>query len=506
MANYPNAVEMMFGRIDRNNDTGYRDRSLQQNQNQFNTQIDLDKAKLEEARKQFLENLNLQRDQFNNTKQAQQFNQNTMTGEAIAKGLFKPMTTGNPNNGIKPDNMFMQQALPDTSNNPADPNMPTLNLNGVAVQPINQFTQGLQQNAASYKQKLQFENQAKADRINTLTQLGVHPALAFIQAEDPQLAAHIMGSPQNMMAYLTMVGKGDPGAMNVAKHVMEYMSGYQGAIAQASETEADKAYRLAMGNQANAHASLFRSQQANQDDMNAGLIAMNKYAGEVSKLMPTTDGRYVGLIRQKIDADPNLTPGQRSAAIRQLNNESTIRTGLPSIFDQFNLNRNPAVTPPGSNQLTPTVQITPNDTSRSNNWTNRAVVPGAPTPSTDGGTSRQSGSGPTVVNTKPPTVTGPVGSNASSALQYTQRPQMPQPNAQGLVPIMRSDGSVDGYVSPEQWQELNQPATGFGGMGLSNPLSGFSQMMLDYQRKSAAQRQQQFNPNSQGFGYRPPNY
>lgn len=503
MANYPNAVEMIFGRIDRNNDTGFRDRSLQQNQNQFNTQIDLDKNKLEIARKQFLDSLALQRDQFNSGEQQRQFAQSATMAEAMGKGLIKPADTVS---GVKPDNMFMQNPAVgpvSVSNN----NMPTLNMGGLSIQPVDQFAKSLQENAASYKQKLNFENQAKADRINTLTQLGVPPAMAFIQAEDPALAAHIMSSPQNLMSYLTMVGKGEPGAMNVAKHVMEYMSGYQGAVAQASETDSMRAMHMANAGESGARSNLLNTQASTLVNTNKGEALYNEASAAVARQgINSSDPRYIGAVRSYIDSQP-VDPMVKSAASSVATRDLQPRTlGSNPLMEMLQRNStSPANAPRGTQQLTPTQQITPNDLTRNDNWKNRAVVPGAPPASTNNGTSRESGTGPTVVNTEPATTTGPVGANASGALQYTQ-PAMPQPNAQGLIPITRNDGSVDGYVSPEQWQAMNQPATGVGGMGISNPFSAFSRMMLEYQQRNAQQRQQQYNPNNQGFGFRPPNY
>jgi len=482
MADFPNVIDLMFGRIDRNTDTQYRDKALQQNQNQFTSQLDADKERTRIAHEQFMKNFELQTDQFNQQKNQQGFTNKLTVNEAVAKGLFRPVATQQ-QQGVMPGNMFMRNpgAIPGVDN--GDPTMgPGFEAEGMRLQPVNQFKQLLDQRAATHTQDSKFTNQAKADKINALIKVGVPPAIAVFQTEDPVTAAHMFSSPQNMIAALKMIGSTNPGADAVAKTVAEYMAGYQGAVAEAGETASEKSYRAGMTNQANAHAEMYRSQQANDADAQAGYIVMNKYAAEISKLMPTTDGRYVGLIRQKLDADPSLTPGQRAAAIRQLNNESTIRTGLPNFFDQFNLNKDA-----GKNPQTPSYPIVPQST---------------PTVTSPGDTSRPSGAMPAVVNDKPPTTTAPVG-----ALRYTQPDQAPMPElVNGMVPVKRSDGSVDGYVTPEKWQEMNKPATGFSGMGLSNPLTGFSKMMLEYQQRNAAKRKQEYNPNSQGFGYRPPGY
>ena len=510
---------MIFGRIDRNTDTQYRDRNLAQQQAQFVDQLALDKEKTRLAHEQFMKNFGMQEGQMKFQQGQQGFANKLTLNEAVAKGLFRPIATQQ-QQGVMPGNMFMQNpgAIPSVDN--GDPTMgPGFEAEGMRLQPVSQFKQLLDQRAATHTQESKFANQAKADKINALIKVGVPPAVAVFQTEDPSTASHMFSSPLNMIAALKMIGSNNPGADGVAKTVAEYMVGYNAANANANETESEKAYRAAMAGQANAHAGLFRSQQANEADAQTGYIVMNKYAAEVGNSIPPTDARYVVAIRQKIENDPALTPGQKAAAIRQLNNESTIRTQLEnpmmSIFNQANKNNQqqpvPQTTPTiadrvnaprGSNQLTPGTEINHNDLTGNDNWQNRRVIPATPQPSTNNGSSRESGSGPTIVNTKPATVSGPQG-----ALQYTQPNQAPMPElVNGMVPIKRSDGSIDGYVTREQWQEMNQPATGFSGMGFSNPLSGFSRMMLEYQQRNAAQRKQQYNPNNQGFGYRPPNY
>ena len=485
MADFPNVIDLMFGRIDRNTDTRYRDRALEQNQNQFTSQLDADKERTRIAHEQFMKNLGLQTDQFNNQKTQQGFANNLTVNEAVAKGLFKPIATQQ-QQGVMPSNMFIRNpgAIPSVDN--GDPTMgPGFEFNGGRYQPVNQFAQALRQQGEQYKQKQGFENQSKADKINALIKVGVPPAVAVFQTEDPSIAAHMFSSPQNMIAALKMIGSTNPGADAVAKTVAEYMVGYQGALANVNETDSEKAYRAGMTNQANAHAELFRSQQVEAAAKIVGVNTMNRYRAELNSTMDSTDPRFVGEIARRIANDPTLTPEQKYAANQALNNESTIRTQLQNpLMNMFN-QHNQA----GKNPQTPAYP---------------AVPQAAPTVTSPGDTSRPSGAMPAVVNDKPPATTAPVG-----ALRYTQpdqTPQMPQPNAQGLIPILRSDGSIDGHVTPEQWQQLNQPATGFSGMGLSNPLSGMGQMFETWKRINREGARRSVNSNNQGFGYRPPNY
>lgn len=415
MADTSNVIDMIFGRIDRNTDTSYRDRALQQNQNQFDSSLTLDKdrllaerEKLVAAKEQFFKNFGLQQSQFDAGQKQQGFANNLVVNESVAKGLFRPID-GPAQQGVKPDNIFMRNPTAIPSVDAGDPTMgPGFEFNGRQLQPVNQFNQQRQQQALLHQDEDKRRNTDIADHMNMLIKMGVPPAMATIQARSPQLAAHIAGDPKNLISYFSMLGSGDPGALKIAKDVAGMMAGYQGAVADASETSSEKSYRAAMGNQANAHADLFRSQRTNDEDTNTGLIAMNKYAAEVSKLMPTTDGRYVGLIRQKIAEDTTLTPGQRAAAVKYLNNESAIRTGLPNPLDRFmpqaGINPQTPVVP--IQQVQPTVQVNSSDS-----------------------TSRPSGSAPAVVNTKPPTVGGPPGSNVTGPLRWTQPgnddPQLP---------------------------------------------------------------------------------
>lgn len=523
MPDYPNVVDMIFGRIDRNTDTRYRDRALAQNNNLalIQNQRDIDRINLERARqaeaaKQWAEGFGLTKTQDERAAAQQRLTNEMALTEGVAKGMLRPVSSQQ-EMGIKPDNIFMQNPSAVPGVTPPDPRMGLgVTFGGKTYQPINQFEQQRSQTNLLHQDETARKNQEINDYVDMQVKMGIPQAIAVINARSPQLGAQIAGDGRNLASYLTMLGSNHPGAARIAKDVMANWIKMQQA---SSSNPAMDAAHYAQANNANTQARL-HSMQIDQMKMDplATQLAAEAFQVAGQKHKPGTPEFYTEV--NNYISSKQVDVVTKSSAWQKATKELTDKFGkmdpLTAAMERGKVS-NPTVPqatvtatqpPSPANRIAPNTPITPEALTRPNNWNGRAVQPFTPTPATNGqDTSRPSGSGPAQVNNKPASITGPV----NGALRYTQPNQqtaapiaMPQPNSQGLVPVYRSDGSIDGHVTPERWQEMNTPTPP---MEFSNPFIGLSQWVLERQRRQAAERQRPYNFNNQsGFGYRPQNY
>jgi hypothetical protein len=408
MPDYPNVVDMIFGRIDRNTDTRSRDRALAQNNNQFLIQnqrdidrINLERARQTEAAKQWAEGFGLTKTQDERAAAQQRLTNEMAFTEGVAKGMLRPVSSQQ-EMGIKPDNIFMQNpaALPGVS--APDPRMgPGVTFGGRTYQPVNQFEQQRSQTNLLHLDETKRKNQEIADHINMLVGMGVPKQMAVIQARSPQLAAQIASDPKNLIAYLTMAGNGDPGAMRIAKDVAGYMAGYQQA---ANSNPAADAYHFAQANNANTQARLHGLQidQMKMDPL-ATQLAAEAFQVAGQKHKPGTPGFYTE-VNNYISSKPVDVVTKSSAwqkATKELSDKFGKMDPLTAAIERGRVG-NPNVpqatvtaTQPASpaNRIAPNTPITQEALTRPNNWNGRAVQPFTPTPAPNGqDTSRPSGS------------------------------------------------------------------------------------------------------------------
>lgn len=413
MADFPNVIDLMFGRIDRNTDTQYRDKALQQNQNQFTSQLDADRERTRIAHDQFMKNLGLQTDQFNNQKTQQGFANNLTVNEAVAKGLFKPIAIQQ--QGVMPGNMFMRNpgAIPSVDN--GDPTMgPGFEFNGGRYQPVNQRDLNLKTLLDQKQVERKFKDEDEQYQIQQFTKhLKVDPFTARLMVTNPQMIAHVVGS-NNIVGLLSLAGQGviPPSVIDT---VIKNMGSQTATQAEAGETDSMRAMRTANITQSNAQAGLANAQSANLVNANKGEALYNEASAAVSRLgINASDPRYIGAVRSYIDSRPvdaSVKAAASSVATRDLNPRTLGQNFLGGLLEQSNQ--------AGKNPQTPSYPVVPQAT---------------PTVTSPGDTSRPSGAMPAVVNNKTPDVTGPRGNtNQPAPLRYTQPSQEAAPDMGNLT-------------------------------------------------------------------------
>lgn len=477
MADFPNVIDMIFGRIDRNTDTQYRDRNLNQQQTQFNDQLALDKEKTRLAHEQFMKNFGLQEGNQKFVQGQQGFTNNLAVSEAVAKGLFKPIATKQ-QQGTMPGNMFMQNpsAIPSVDN--GDPTMgPGFEFNGQRLQPVNQRDLNLKTLLDQKQVERKFKDEDEQYQIQQFTKyLKVDPFTARLMVTNPQMIAHVVGS-NNIVGLLSLAGNGVI-PTSVIDTVIKNMGSQTATQAEAGETDSMRAARAANITQSNAQAGLANAQATNIVNANKGEALYNEASAAVARMgINASDPKYIGAVRSYIDSQ-QVDASVKAAASKVATGDLSPRTLGRNFFDQFNLNPNGQApvdrvnAPRGGNQITPGTEINHNDLTRNDNWNGRKVIPATPPASTNGGTSRESGTGPAVVNIKPPTVTGPLG--------YTQADKSPLPPME-FIPNGINEVGV-GSLAPRSLPDLLQYHP------LAYPANRFTDMMNRWKQRQNERR------------------
>ncbi len=398
----PNVVDLIFGRIDRNTDTSYRDRALIQNQNQFTSQLDQDKLKMLEAQRQFNKSIGLDESKFEQTKGQQKFANDLTIGESVAKNLFKVGQPVDPTSTTGMSGMLNQSPLAPGS----------FNVNGQTLIPVDQVE--LQRTTAlrQAKDQAEFKKQQEQSEVDYLTKQGMSPLMAAMSVHNPQIASHIYSNPKSMMNALLDA--------KTPKSVMDKFINTFGQLAAAEETPSQRAQNQASAANAYASAGLHNEQtKALQAQPKGELLYNQAAAAAAAKGINSSDPRYIGAIHSFINdavVDPAAKAAAGQIAVRDLQHRTIGQSG--GILQQL-LQQN----------QTPTTQ--PN------------VVNPPPA------SGRESGSPSPVVNTKPAQVTGPVGQTRNDPLRFTQP-------AQPVIPGPMQE-LLDRYKQQQIERRFNQP-------------------------------------------------
>jgi len=463
MADASNVIDLMFGRIDRNTDTRYRDRALAQNQTQFDSNLNLDQqrvlleqAKLNAAKEQFFKNFGLQQGQFDAQQKQQGFANNMVVNESVAKGLFRPID-GPVQQGVKPDNIFMRNPTAIPSVDPGDPTMGSgFEFNGQRLQPVDQkkaaFADLIQQKTIERR----FKNEDIKDLMDTYTkQLGVDPWTAMTLVHNPQLLAHVIGS-NNIVGFLSLASKGMVPESVITK-VIKNMGSQTATQAEAGETDSMRAMRMANVTQSNAQAGLATAQAKALNISKEGEGIYNQAATAVfNRGINASDPRYIGAVRSYIDSLP-IDQSLKNEAASVITKDTQPRTLGQSFLSQFTQGQQQD----GKNPQTPSVPI-------------QQVQPTVTVNSSDS-TSRPSGSAPAVVNIKPPSFTGPYGSNVNGPLGFTQPDRSPLPPMEFIPNNINEVGPSS--LLPSSPQDLLQYHP------LAYPVNKFSNMMQRWKQR-----------------------
>ncbi len=397
----PNVVDMIFGRIDRNVDTRYRDHALEQNNQQFLTQAQLDRAKMAEAQRQFNSSIGLDTEKFQTAKQQQAWANEMAKAQGVATGMLRPNPTSPqraiPEAGAMPGNMFMQgqtfgQQLP------VDRTKMVVGtgINGIEpVTPDERFQQVFKQDEQVKNADMRRVNTTKADLINRyIGTLKVNPLIATMMVENPQMAAQVLSSGDNALGVLSLIGEGIlPPA--VVDQVIRNMGSLRGTVAQASETDSIRALHNASATNALSNAGLANAQATNIGRVSQAEGIYNQAYVAAGKTLEPSDPNFSVLVRRHIQ-EMDIPQELKDAAAAVVSKDIQPRMQLQNTFLERIMR--------DSQTTRPNVQV----------------------PST-GNSNRPSGSAPEIVNQKPSAVTGPPGTIRQSpdALRFTQPNQNP---------------------------------------------------------------------------------
>lgn len=396
----PNVVDMIFGRIDRNTDTRYRDRALDQNQSQFQSTyaLDQERQRLEQARlaaqrEQFeksfgvtQEHQKLLRDQFQQAGQLallDAINTGKVQGEAPG---YQPTPQAD---GVMPGNIFMQRPLAAVGGM-SSPGVPSLTIGGSKMRPNTPMSSFLEAEKMKRIGVVNQRNVQSEDMNFLMKDLGLHPLEAMFAVKYPEIYKELVRDPKTKLAAFSTLREPPKALMNA---LMQGQVDLTSNMADAAETPAHTLALQGQANSANAQAGYYR--------------AMAAAAGSKADMMMPGAGRRVAEVLTILansgisNADPAALSYAAQVVDRSPWDQGTKDAVMKSLATEFVSKPQPGI----GGLIT--------------NFDPRKFSPGAPTVNP----SRESGAGVDQVNTKPPSVSGPPG---SAALQYTQ-PVRPNP-------------------------------------------------------------------------------
>lgn len=313
----PNVVNMIFGRIDRNSDTQYRDKALGQNDRQFNLGQQLDRERLAAQQEEFNKRIN-----FEKAKQAAA--EEAALAEAVNKGLVSAEgggPTSAPTGGM--NNMFMPpdgsapgmggiRPLGQGAAQPSVPGMP-VTIAGRRVNAVPQsqlFATQLQQSGQAAQQQYVAAQRHKADTFNFLHEAGIPEVYAAMAAENPHVMTTILSDPKIAVGLLS-TGK------NVPKPVMDaFLQGFQSA-ANAGVPDAQKAELNARSEKDRAEAAWYLKRQANEPKAatpGGNLLYGEAYAAAGAKYAPT-DPKFTVEVYKYINENMRYSLEDKASAL-----------------------------------------------------------------------------------------------------------------------------------------------------------------------------------------------
>lgn len=417
-------IDMIFGRIDRGTDDRLRNRALDQNQEQFLLQQKLEQDRLAAERERMAEAARQFGQQMLFNREGREDSRAAAYMQAIHSGMARPTQAADtmgaelPSNPL-PGNIFMRQgvATPMAAPGGVGQASPTAaRIGQYSMIPVSfEDRQRLETKLATERAQQQYvmEQSHAADTINFLSESGMPPMMAAMMVKGGQAANVILNDPKLLTALLT--AGDDPRAARVLQGIVSATK----QMAEAGQTEAQK---TALTSQARYHDRMPAAA------MGGGSNAATYVSPEGRLLM----GEAVTALRNRgiMSTDPRFTSEAYNYIISTNHDGTRKSEALKALGLEGSLN------PQRQDFLSGVLNQV-----------------GAPPATVTSGTPAPAQAQPSGPPPRPQTQAQPQQQPGSAALQYTQ-PTKPSPNAQGLFPVYRNDGSIDGWVTSDQWDQL----------------------------------------------------
>lgn len=418
-------IDMIFGRIDRGTDDRLRTRALAQNNEQFLLQQKLEQDRLAAERERMAEAARQFGQQMLFNREGREDSRAAAYMQAIHSGMARPTQAADtmgaelPSNPL-PGNIFMRQGVTTPMAAPGGVGQasPTAARVGqYSMTPVSfEDRQRLETDLAMDRAKKQFDmtQQQQLSEVDFLEKHGGIPRTIAVLASKGGRVGEILASNPGLL-FGVMKANGNPVADKMLQTMIDY-------LASKSEAEQTEAQELALREQAGYHRRMPAAA------MGGGSNAATYVSPEGRLLM----GEAVTALRNRgiMSTDPRFTSEAYNYIISTNHDGTRKSEALKALGLEGSLN------PQRQDFLSGVLNQV-----------------GAPPATVTSGTPAPAQAQPSGPPPRPQPQAQPQQQPGSAALQYTQ-PTKPSPNAQGLFPVYRNDGSIDGWVTSDQWDQL----------------------------------------------------